>query len=57
MKKKIEDLTLDEVSKICKKHSCDDCPLWNPLNEDVCLFCDFEKWLGFMNEDEVELEK
>ncbi len=57
MKKKIEYLTLDEVSKICKKHSCDDCPLWNLRNEDVCLFDTLEEWLGFMNKDEVELEK
>lgn len=27
MKKKIKDLTLEEVKKICKNNSCDECPL------------------------------
>lgn len=27
MKKKIKDLTLEEVTKICKNNSCYDCPL------------------------------
>lgn len=27
MKKKIKDLTLEEVTKICKNNSCDECPL------------------------------
>ena len=57
MKKKIKDLTLSEVEEICKTHTCDDCPLWNPRNEDVCLFCDFKHWLGFMNENEVEVKR
>ena len=27
MKKKIKDLTLEEVKTICKNNSCDECPL------------------------------
>ena len=27
MKKKVKDLTLEEVTKICKNNSCDECPL------------------------------
>ena len=27
MKKKIKDLTLEEMSEICSKHYCENCPL------------------------------
>lgn len=27
MKKKIKDLTLEEIKKICNKYSCNECPL------------------------------
>lgn len=29
MKKKLKNLTLDEIARICKKYSCRKCPLYN----------------------------
>lgn len=38
MKKKIIDLTLDEIKKICEKHKwCEGCPFDNPAMENICL--------------------
>ena len=50
MKKKIKDLTMKEVYKICSKYSCKDCPLDVPK-----LWCKFHN-LEQYGDEEVEVE-
>jgi len=58
MKKKIKDLTLEEVFKICKTHlSCADCPLLCSMQTEDCQFCGLDSYVGFMGDDEVETKE
>lgn len=50
MKKKIKDLTLEEVKKICSNNICDYCPL--DLKELWCKSDDLEHY----GEEEIEVE-
>ena len=51
MKKKIKDLTLEEIEKICKNHNCHFCPL--DVNELWCKSDDLEHY----GEQEIEVEE
>lgn len=50
MKKKLKDLTLEEIKKICGNCSCDFCPLY--VNELWCKSDDLEHY----GELEIEVE-
>ena len=51
MKKKIKDLTLEEIKKICINHSCQFCPL--DINEFWCKNNDLEHY----GEQEIEVDE
>ena len=48
VKKKVRDLTLEEVSKICESRKCKGCPLYE--------FCNDPAQIRFYLDDEVEVE-
>ena len=50
MKKKIKDMTFEELIKICCKHRCNYCPL--DLNESLCKFDDLKHY----GEEEIEVD-
>ena len=50
MKKKIKDLTIEELYKICSKYSCKDCPLDIP--QLWCKYNDLDKY----GDEEIEVE-
>ena len=50
MKKKIKDLTLEEIKRICINHSCIYCPL--EVNELWCKNDDLERY----GDEEIEVE-
>ena len=52
MKKKSKDLTVEEVTNICRKLSCSECP-FNVLEEDRCM-----TYFEILNlEQEIEVEE
>ena len=50
MKKKIKDLTIEEIIKICSNNICDSCPF--DLNELHCKWNDLEHY----GEEEIEVD-
>ena len=58
MKKKIKDLTLAEISKICCSNSCVECPLWLDKKNLWCCaeFAGMDVEKSFPNEIEKETE-
>ena len=50
MKKKIKDLTLEEIKRICINHSCVYCPL--EVNELWCKNDDLERY----GDEEIEVD-
>ena len=53
MKKKIKDLTDEEVIKICGNYRCKECPLFT--YKDWCRCKD--DFLGLYGEEEIEVEE
>lgn len=52
MKKKIKDLTLKELRKICKNNNCYNCPLYIPMGQDKCKDDLIEQY----GNEEIEVE-
>ena len=50
MKKKIKDLTLEEIKKICSNNICDSCPL--DSNNPWCKYGDLEHY----GDEEIEVD-
>lgn len=54
MKKKIKDLTHDEIDSICDSYDCGECtkcPFYTPLSE-LCKCCEIYKY----GEEEIEVD-
>ena len=43
MKKKVRDISINDIIKLCKKYTCSDCPMAPYLCFDCSEFRDFEK--------------
>ena len=43
LKKKVRDISINDIIKLCKKYTCSDCPMAPYLCFDCSEFRDFEK--------------
>ena len=58
MKKKIKDLTFDEMATICEKHNCKKCPLYPHEYYPCCYFNAYKLITGsLLKEQEVEIDE